>query len=95
MENKLKSGNACCYSVQSLMYSGLLSRNLKIKMYRTIILLVVLYGCDTWSLTLREERRVRVFDNRVLKRIFGPQGSGENYIMRSLMICNPHPLLFG
>jgi len=48
-----------------------LSKNLKIKIYRTIILPVVLYGCKTWSLTLREERRLRVFENRVLRRIFG------------------------
>jgi hypothetical protein len=51
----------------------LLSKNLKIKIYRTIILPVVLYGCETWSLTLREERRLRVFDNRALRRIFGPK----------------------
>jgi hypothetical protein len=50
----------------------LLSKNLKIKIYRTIILPVVLYGCETWSLTL-EERRLRVFENRVLRRIFGPK----------------------
>ena len=48
-------------------------KNLKIKIYRTIILPVVLYGCETWSLTLREERRLRVFENRVLRRIFGPK----------------------
>jgi len=48
----------------------LLSKNLKIKIYRTIILPVVLYGCETWSLTLREERRLRVFENRVLRRVF-------------------------
>jgi len=47
------------------------SKNLKIKIYRTIILPVVLYGCETWSLTLRKERRLRVFENRVLRRIFG------------------------
>jgi len=51
--------------------SSLLSKNLKIKIYRTIILPVVLYGCDTWSLTLREERKLRVFENRMLRRIFG------------------------
>jgi len=50
----------------------LLSKNLKIKIYRTIILPVVLYGCKTWSLTLREERKLRVFENMVLRRIFGP-----------------------
>jgi len=53
--------------------SSLLFKNLKIAIYRTIILLVDLYGCETWTLTLREERRLRVFENRVLKRIFGPK----------------------
>jgi hypothetical protein len=53
--------------------SRLLSRNVKVKIYRTIILPVVLYGCETWSLTLREEHRLRVFENRVLMRIFGPK----------------------
>ena len=51
----------------------LLPKNLKIKIYRTIILPVVLYGCETWSLTLREERRLRVFENRVLRSLFGPK----------------------
>jgi len=51
----------------------LLSKNVKIKIYRTLILLVVLYGCETWSLTLREERKQRVFENMVLRRIFGPR----------------------
>ena len=49
----------------------MLSKTLKIKIYRNIILPVVLYGCETWSLTLREERRLRVFENRVLRRVFG------------------------
>jgi len=53
--------------------SRLLSKNLKIKTYRTIILPVVLYGCETWSLTFREERRLRVFENRVLRKVFGPK----------------------
>jgi hypothetical protein len=77
----------------------LLSKKLKIKIYR-IILPVVLYGCETWSLTLRDERRLRVFENRVLRRVFGPKrdevtGNGENYIMRSLVICTPYPILCG
>ena len=55
------------------MSSSLLSKKLKIKIHRTIILPVVLYGCETWSLTLREERRLRVFENRVLRRVFGPK----------------------
>ena len=53
--------------------SRLLSKNLKIKIYRTIIVPVVLYGCEAWSLTLREERKLRVFENTVLRRIFGPR----------------------
>ena len=59
--------------MQNLLSSRLLSKNLKIKIYRTIILPVVLYGCQTWSLTLREERKLRVFENMVLRRIFGPR----------------------
>jgi hypothetical protein len=59
--------------VQDLLSSSLLSKNTKIKIYRTIILPVVLYGCETWSLTLREEHTLRVFENRVLRRIFGPK----------------------
>ena len=55
------------------MSSRLLSKNLKIKIYRTIILPVVLYGCETWSLTLRGERKQRVSENKVLRRIFGPR----------------------
>jgi hypothetical protein len=51
----------------------LLPRNLKVKIYKTIILPVVLYGCETWTLTLREEHRLRVFEKRVLRRIFGPK----------------------
>jgi len=68
----LKSGNACYHLVQNLLSSSFLSKNLNIKIYRTIILPVVVYGCETWSRTLREERRLRVCENRVLRRIFGP-----------------------
>ena len=53
--------------------SSLLPKNLKIKIYRTIILPVVLYGCETWPLTLRKERRLRMYENSVLRRIFGPK----------------------
>ena len=59
--------------MQNLLSSRLLSKNLKIKIYRTIILPVVLYGCETWSLTLREERKLRVLEKRVLRKIFGPR----------------------
>jgi hypothetical protein len=76
------------------------SKNLKIKIYRTIILPVVLYGCEAWSLTLREERRLRMCENRVLRRVFGPKrdevtGEWRNYIIRSLMICTPYSILCG
>jgi len=60
IKSRLKLGNACHYSMQNLLSSRLLSKDLKIKIYRTIILPVVLYGCETWSLKLREERRQRV-----------------------------------
>jgi len=73
IKSRLRSRNACYHSVQNFLSSSLLSKNLKIKIYRTIILPVVLYWCETWSLTLREERRLRVFENRVLGRIFGPK----------------------
>jgi len=61
---------------------------------------VFLYGCETWSLTMREERKLRVFENRVLRRILGPKrdevtGSGEKYIMNSIMICTAHTIFGG
>jgi hypothetical protein len=63
-------------------------------MYRTIILPVVLYGCETWSVTLRDEHRLRVVENGVLRRIFGATGFGEDYITRRLMICTHHQMIF-
>jgi len=62
IKSRLKSGNACYHSVQNLFCSGLQSKNIKIKIYTTINLLVVLYGCETWLLTLREGRRLRMFE---------------------------------
>jgi len=73
IKNRLKLGNVCYHSVQNLLSSSLLFKNLKIKIYRTIILPVVLYECETWSLTLKEEHRLRVYENRVLRRVFGPK----------------------
>ena len=72
IRRRLKSGNACYNLVQDLLSSNLLSKNLKIKVHRTIILHVVVYGCETWLLTLREELRLKVSKHRVLRRIFGP-----------------------
>jgi hypothetical protein len=68
IKSRLNSGNACYHSVQRILSSRLLSRNVKVKIYKTIILSVVLYGCETWYFTLREEHRLRVFENRVLRR---------------------------
>jgi hypothetical protein len=75
----LKAGNASYCSVQDLLSSSLLSKHKKITIYRTIILLVVLYGHETWMLILREECRLRVFENRILKRIFGPKRERETW----------------
>jgi hypothetical protein len=69
----LNSGNACYHSVQNLLPSHLLSKNIKVRICKTIILPVVLYGCETWSLILKEKHRLRVFENRVLRKIFGPK----------------------
>jgi len=71
MKSRLMSGNACYYSVQNLLSSSLLSKNIKIKIHRSKTLPIVLYGCENWSLNLREKHRLRVFKNRVLKKIFG------------------------
>jgi hypothetical protein len=73
IRSRLNSGNSCYHAVQNLLSSHLLSRNVNIKIYKTIILPVVLYGCETLSFTLREEHRLRVFENRVLSRISGPK----------------------
>jgi hypothetical protein len=73
IKSRINSRNACYHSVQSLLSPRLLSGKVKAEIYKTIILPVVLYGCETWSLTLREENRLRVFENRFLGRIFGPK----------------------
>jgi hypothetical protein len=75
IKSRFKLGNACYYSVQNLLSSILPYKNLKIKIhvYRTILLPVALYGCENWSLTLREECRLRLFENKVLRRVFGPK----------------------
>ena len=63
--------NACYYSLDKILSSHLLSKKLEVKTYKTNILPVVLYGCGTWSLALREEHRLRMFENKVLRKIFG------------------------
>ena len=81
----------------------MLSKNLSIKIYRTIIFPVVLYGCETWFLTLAEEHRLRVFENKVLRRIFWSKRDEVTGEWRRLhkeklyafMLCTPHQILFG
>jgi hypothetical protein len=75
IKRRLNSGSATYHSVQNLLSSHLLSKNVKVRIYKTIILPVVLCGCETWSLAVREEHKLRVFENRVL-RIFGPKRDG-------------------
>jgi len=67
-----------CHSVQNVLSNSLVSKNIKIKIHRTTLLPFVLYGCETWSLILREERRLRLFENRVLSRIFEPKWDEVN-----------------
>jgi hypothetical protein len=76
IKRRLYSCNACYHSVQNLLSSRLLSKNVKVRIYKTVILPVVLYGCETWSPTVREEYKLRVFENRVLRRIFGTKRDG-------------------
>jgi hypothetical protein len=85
IKSRLNSGN--------LLSSCLISKNLKIEIYKTVILPVVLYGCKTWSLTLREEHRLKVFENRVLRRIFGPK-SEEDRLWRKLHNYELHKLYY-
>ena len=94
--SQMKSGNVCYHSLQNLLFSSLLSKSIKIKIYR-IIILPVLYGCETWSLTLREECRLRVLKNRMLRRIFGPKKDEITGERRKLhneelndMYCSPN-----
>jgi hypothetical protein len=73
IKSRLKSENACCHSALNLLSSSFISKSVKINTYRNIILPAVLYGCETWSLTVEKEGRLRGFENRVLRRIFRPK----------------------
>jgi hypothetical protein len=92
LNSRPNTGNACYHSVHSLLPSRLLSTNIKVKIHKAIILPVVLYGCETWSLTLREEHRLRVFENRVQKRKFGPKRDEETGEWRKLHSGELHNL---
>ena len=82
--SRLKTVNACYRTVHNFLSSNLLYKNLKAKIYRTLILPIVLYGCEIWSLTLREECRLKMFENRALRRIFGPKRCEVNRKWRKL-----------
>ena len=71
IKHKINMGYAYYYSLEKILSSRLLSKKLIVNIYKTIILPVVLYDCETWSLALREEHRLRVFENKVLRKIFG------------------------
>jgi hypothetical protein len=91
IKRRLNSGNAWYHSVQNLLSSRLLSKNVKVRIYKTMIS-VVLYRCETWSLTVREEHKLRVFENRALRRIFGPKrdrvtGGWRKLLTRNSIIC--------
>jgi hypothetical protein len=97
IKSRLNSGNACYLSVQNLLSSRLISRKLKIKIHKIVILPVLLCGCDAWLLTSREEHRLKVLENSVLKRIFGHKGRktdrGETCIMMNCIACILHLIL--
>ncbi|KAJ4439591.1 hypothetical protein ANN_07718 [Periplaneta americana] len=88
----INMGNACYYSVEKLLSSSLLSKNLKVRIYKTVILPVVLYGCETWTLTLREEQRLRVFKNKVRRKIFGAKRNEVTGEWRKLHNAQLHAL---
>ena len=73
IKSTLKSDNACYHTVYNLMSSSLLSKNINIMIYTAVILPAVLYGCETWFFALMEEHGLRVFEKRVLRKIFGPK----------------------
>ncbi|KAJ4444126.1 hypothetical protein ANN_05915 [Periplaneta americana] len=71
IKRRINMGNVCYYSVEKILSSSLLSKNFEVRIYKTVILPAVLYGCETWTLTFREEQRLRVFEKKVLRKIFG------------------------
>ncbi|KAJ4427766.1 hypothetical protein ANN_25419 [Periplaneta americana] len=94
IKHRINMGNACYYSVEKLLSSSLLSKNLKVRIYKTVIFPVVLYGCETWTLTLtlREEQRLRVFENKVLRKIFGAKRDEVTGEWRKLHNAELHAL---
>jgi hypothetical protein len=75
IKSRIKSGNACYHLVKNLLSSSLRSKIIKIKIYRNTVSLAVLYGCYTWSLTMREESRLRMSEKRAMRRYLGFKGT--------------------
>jgi hypothetical protein len=99
-KSRLNLENACCHFVQRLLSSFLLSKKFKIEIYKTMIFPVVLHGCETLSVTLGKEYRLRMFDNRMLRRIFHLIGrkwqeAAKDCIVRSFITCTLHKILLG
>ncbi|KAJ4434159.1 hypothetical protein ANN_16479 [Periplaneta americana] len=92
IKRRINMGNACYYSVEKLLSSSLLSKNLKVRIYKTVILPVVLYGCETWTLILREEQRLRMFENKILRKIFGAKRDEVTGDWRKLHNAELHAL---
>ncbi|KAJ4442174.1 hypothetical protein ANN_12040 [Periplaneta americana] len=92
IKHRINMGNACYYSVEKLLSSSLLSKNLKVRIYKTVILLILLYGCETWTLTLREEHGLSVFENKVLRKIFGAKRDEVTGEWRKLHNAELHAL---
>ncbi|KAJ4431914.1 hypothetical protein ANN_20520 [Periplaneta americana] len=92
IKRRINMGNVCYYSVEKLLSSSLLSKNLKVRIYKTVILPVVLYDSETWTLTLREEQRLRVFENKVLRKIFGAKRDEVTGEWRKLHNAELHAL---
>jgi hypothetical protein len=95
IEKSFNSGNACYHSVQNLLFSHLLFKILKIRIYMTIMFPLVLYGCETWSPTLREEHRLKMIENRLLRKVFEPKrfevtGDWKKLNNGNFIACTPH-----
>ena len=97
IKSRVQSGNGCYHSVHNRLSSSVLSKIIKFKIYRSLVFPVVLYGCETWSFTLREERRLKIYENRVLRRIYGSKRDDVTREWRKLyneqlndLYCSPN-----
>ena len=94
IKRRINMGNACYYSLEKILSSRLLSKKLEVKTYKTIILLVVFHNCETWSLASREEHRLKVFENKVLRKIFGAKKDKITGEWRKLHNAEIHAVFF-